>query len=343
MPGVKTIELPFSYGFPMFTKQSNLVYLCSSKNLIISDIWAFWDYVIKKNNSQKAFLGSLLEQAKFFYLAAETSPVNSKPLLYYYSFLNFAKVLINMRFTYGQGAEYMHGINETNNRSFSRSTIEIFPIKAFKKNVAAELYRTLDEITLTVPLTIGVKDLLHHCVGIHRTYCEIYGQSETFYKIEQASLQKTGSTLTYRAKIQCNIDQAASLRRCGYSIDLQQGNHYLVEQHHMASSNVTRMGYYDFSRILVSKGLWYYLGHDGYSLYLSDYPNNRYSPEFIIYNTMFYLGSITRYHPYLFEQIFSDKEQWLMSEFLTTQPKQFLYLSTAKILSQIVHKAGVDF
>lgn len=58
---------------------------------------------------------------------------------------------------------------------------------------------------------------------------------------------------------------------------------------------------------------------------------------------MFYLGSITRYHPYLFDKIFSDKEQWLMSEFLTTQPKQFLYLSTAKFLGVDVSKAYSSF
>jgi hypothetical protein len=58
---------------------------------------------------------------------------------------------------------------------------------------------------------------------------------------------------------------------------------------------------------------------------------------------MFYLGSITRYHPYLFDDIFSEKEQWLMSEFLTTQPKQYLYLATAKVLGQNVLKSYCSF
>ena len=58
---------------------------------------------------------------------------------------------------------------------------------------------------------------------------------------------------------------------------------------------------------------------------------------------MFYLGSITRYHPYMFDKIFSDKEQWLMSEFLHTQPKQFLYLATSRVLGQNVLKAYASF
>ena len=69
----------------------------------------------------------------------------------------------------------------------------------------------------------------------------------------------------------------------------------------------------------------------------------RYSQESIIYMTMFFLGSITRYNPYLFDSIFSDKEQWLMSEFLTTQPKQFLYLATARVLGRNILKAYSSF
>lgn len=110
-----------------------------------------------------------------------------------------------------------------------------------------------------------------------------------------------------------------------------------------ARNDKIRKDYFKLSQELRKFGIWYFIGNDGYTMYLSSLPNNRYSSEMIIYNTMFYLGSITRYHPYLFDKIFSDKEQWLMSEFLTTQPKQFLYLSTAKILGQHVLKAYSSF
>ncbi|WP_409373177.1 YaaC family protein [Pantoea sp. ACRSB] len=68
-----------------------------------------------------------------------------------------------------------------------------------------------------------------------------------------------------------------------------------------------------------------------------------YSQESIIYMMMFYLGSITRYRPHLFDSLFSNKEQWLVSEFLKTQPKQYLYLLTAQILGQQVTKAYAMF
>lgn len=87
----------FRYGFPLFCSS------CASDTLLkldrnrVSDLWALLDYIIKqfvkyKNKDTKEFLLSLHEQAKYFYQAAESAPVKSQPLLYYYSFLNLAKV-----------------------------------------------------------------------------------------------------------------------------------------------------------------------------------------------------------------------------------------------------------
>lgn len=45
----------------------------------------------------------------------------------------------------------------------------------------------------------------------------------------------------------------------------------------------------------------------------------------VIYIMMFFWGAITRYHSYLFDSLLTKKEKWLISEFLKTQPKQFLY------------------
>jgi predicted nucleotide-binding protein (sugar kinase/HSP70/actin superfamily) len=44
-------ELIDKYGFPLFTKEDSIIYFGHEKKLIISDIWAFWDYVIKKKQA----------------------------------------------------------------------------------------------------------------------------------------------------------------------------------------------------------------------------------------------------------------------------------------------------
>jgi len=99
------VEVEEKYGFPLFTKDTSIVNLGKNEKLVISDIWSFWDYVIKKATTDKKgedFLRSLLEQAKHFYQSAEGSPVKSQPLLYYYSFLNLSKIMINLTGTFGR-------------------------------------------------------------------------------------------------------------------------------------------------------------------------------------------------------------------------------------------------
>lgn len=46
-----------------------------------------------------------------------------------------------------------------------------------------------------------------------------------------------------------------------------------------------------------------------------------------------FLGSIIRYHPHRFESILSDKDIWMIDEFLKTQPLQFTNILLSKLLS----------
>lgn len=337
-------ELEKKFGFPLFCRETNNVYLGNSKKLIISDIWSFWDYVIKKKNFDRPFMSSLLEQAKNFYEAAENSPLKSKPLLFYYSFLNLAKLMINIDKEYGStGLKYMHGLKEHHNSRFIHSDIEIDQKKNYLKNVSVELLEIFDGITFNQKTTINLKDYLCHCVGIHRAYSEIYTVPETFYKLGRFYLYKHGARMGVKVKVQCCANDIPALTQIGYNIVEEDNQYYWTEEIIRPQQNVTRRDYAKLAKVMNDKGMWYFIGNDGYTTYLSSNPTCRYKPEIIIYNTMFYLGSITRYHPYMFDRIFSDKEQWMMSEFLTTQPKQFLYLATAKTLGQNVLKAYTSF
>lgn len=337
-------ELEKKYGFPVFCDLTDNVYLGNSKKLIISDIWSFWDYVIKKKGFEQPFMCSLLEQAKHFYETAESSPMKSRPLLYYYSFLNLAKVMINIEKTYGSSISYMHGIKEENKNHFHNSDIIIKPKKTSVVNVSAELLEVFDDEIITSTKTINVKSYLSQCVGIHRAYSEIYKTPETLFKLGKILLyKKRGKILGVKSEVQCNANNLATLTALGYKIVLEDNKYFWIEEIVKPSSTVTRNDFYNLATILKNKGIWYYIGNSGYTYYISTNTICRYKPEIIIYNTMFYLGSITRYNPYLFDKMFSDKEQWMVSEFLTTQPKQFLYLATAKILGQSILKAYASF
>lgn len=343
-------EVQPKYGFPYFCRQSSKTNIpIASSKIIISDIWAFWDFLIKKHNKDKEFLFALLQQAKHFYSVAETSEFKSKPLLYYYSFLNFSKILIHIEKKFPKNAEYTHGVSEKNNQTFIHSEVKIFQSNFQnnnKKSVVYELMEILGEDLSgfqgshqnanNKTLTLNVKELLSNCVGVHRAYSQVYSLKEHFYKLENITCCKHGKKLIFDSTIK------------DYSTDLDilygtTSNNYKVTKLTTDSHPETQNTYFELSKILRNNGIWYFIGNDGYTSYLSSKQSYRYSSEIIIYLTMFYLGSITRYHPYLFDKIFSDKEQWLMSEFLTTQPKQFIFLGTAKFLGANVLKAYSSF
>ena len=52
-----------------------------------------------------------------------------------------------------------------------------------------------------------------------------------------------------------------------------------------------------------------------------------------VYALMFYLGSITRYRPQDFATV-TEPYAWLVSEFVETQPAQWLYLILASHIAQ---------
>ena len=338
-------KIDMKYGFPLFTREISTVYLGNHKKLIISDIWSFWDYIIKKNSRNKPFLNSLLEQAKNFYISAENSPIKSKPLLYYYSFLNLSKIILSLENEYGANDIFMHGIKEINNGKFSLSEIKIQEKKTNIKNVSYELMEIFGDNLPSTSFKIKVKDILVHCVGIHRAYSEIYNnQKEVFLRLEKPVLYKDGRNMIFKSKINsCTSQDYTDLIHLGYPIINENDNYFLEVSIQTARNDKTRQDYFNLSKKIRDYGVWYFVGNNGYTLYISKHNNHRYNIESIIYNTMFYLGSITRYHPHLFDKIFDDKEQWLMSEFLETQPKQYLYLATANVLGQNVLKAYANF
>ena len=99
----------------------------------------------------------------------------------------------------------------------------------------------------------------------------------------------------------------------------------------------TKWDYYCLSSKLKEKGVWYFTDGNQYKEYISTEPLHI-SSESIIYNLMFFFGSITRYHPYLFDEMLTEQQMWIVSEFLRTQPKQFLYIVMSKTIESAILK-----
>lgn len=380
-------------GFPLFSMDYNKLKIGSGEKIIVSDIWAFWDYILKRyidkttttttdKRKKEKVLFSFLEQAKNFYESAENSPVKSQPLLYYYAFLNLSKIAINISKSDDVLLKgYTHGISEDYQSDFSRSSVDIKTSNQGDIQVAHEMLKIFDLSKAPPynngPRKLNIRDILSHCTGIHRAYSEIYRKPEFFIKIMDHTLFRRGRELYFRGDLgSLNMTEAEELVKAGYKIlnfkdnvcyassiqngtiinwsedtgptypGLKDGHYYYFCSITMRYSKApTHLEYYNLSNEIRKDGVWYYIGSNGYTVYISKClePSFRYSQESIIYMMMFYLGSITRYRPHLFDSLFSNKEQWLVSEFLKTQPKQYLYLLTAQILGQQVTKAYASF
>ena len=382
----KTSVIKPQYGFPLFTQSSSTDFLVSGEKLRVTDLWGLWHYILKgyvKRHGKKkidySFLLSLIEQAQYFYSAATKAPLKSQPLLYYYSFLNAAKVFITLRnpTLHTSGLEYNHGIDScpiSAGTKLSTTTVQVKSLidnggNPQKISVANRLSIELgDNMKKEIPLgpgndngpwIISVKSLFQYCIGIHRTVSETFKEKEHFVRLIDPELNKTGRNLLFKAKLDAPPSVRTSLTNAGYDI---------IHDSHTNQSSVnfkymalhTRLNKGDFKGlgdIVRGSGIWYYSTVDEHRLYISSKslikkagedsysldnrtPGNTYlrlSSATVIYYLMFFLGSVTRYHPYMFESMLSDKEIWMIGEFLNTQPYQFINTLVSKLLSTPVY------
>lgn len=337
-----------SSAFPLFNLGGRQQFGLRCQRLQVTEIWDFWDYIVKmfgrrRNTDDYKFMHAMLEQASYFYKAAETAPLKSQPLLYYYSFLNLAKIMINIGKWYGKGSVYQHGISTKvdSTTKLQNAEINISYSKKQQISVAGELLAgILSSSSQANAGIIKIFECLRFCVGVHRTYCETYSVPEQFYRLEDATLIRQGKELVFSAKLpSCDKQSFSNLQSKGYNILSQSEGYYLQEKFGIASYNVSKKELYQFANDLKSKGLWYYSDGEEYRLFISSDNSLKFCPEFIIYVIMFFLGSVTRYHPYFFDSLMSDKELWLISEFLKTQPNQFLYCVTSKLTGVYLEKS----
>lgn len=354
------VEVDFKYGFPLFCRDHSMNHLLKSDSIRVSDIWSFWNFIIRKNPkctkvADQQFMLSLLEQAKYFYEAATNAPLKSQPLLYYYSLLNMTKIAINMDRMLPFSSEYYHGIETKANYSTTLSNAQV---NILKKDPAHDKYSVAYELMKRMGCTLPaippkaiyyVKDLLSNCIGVHRTYCEVYNINEHFFRVDSMSLYKSGRRLFAKGELKgINHDVCSRLKSKGYKIidEIDEdgtARYFWISEWVMPRYGVTLSDYYNLSQSMINQGVWTYTDGDEYRIFISDNSIGL-TTECVIYSLMFFFGSITRYNPNIFDSLLTDRDYWMISEFLKTQPAQFLALLTSKITGHPILKprtAGV--
>lgn len=331
--------------------------------VVTSDPWAFLRFKSQSElpKEQRSRAVAYIDQAFDFFEAASNPRTSSRPLLYYYSFLNLSKVLVLHKKQITLPLLVRHGIydpraNVKERLRFEGQRVTLSSPDRTHSELFPEFLLALSGASALCGRAFRVIDLMGQIAGIHRTWTALQEGKPRFCPIEPLEFWSDGKGVWAVLKADDkDVDVKQPLRRMRRSMRFRKlftqvaalsrpGNEPNPKQHHLwfrtAKIGGSRRGIDRaidrLSKRLSVLGIHGILTQTGYRYYLPDLPPRLLLPQLCsIYAVMFYLGSVTRYKPHYFDAIVARGYEWPVAEFLETQPTQFLYLVSS-------HIAGVE-
>jgi len=141
-------------------------------------------------SAQKRRAGAFLEQAAEFYGAASERRPMARPTLYYYSFLNLAKVLLELKGR-SVATRITHGISHKNPqvKTPSWSTAELSVSDGVFKEFASALggVKPLQK-------SYRVGQLMQQVVGVHQVWQDVTARSSRFVSVDLSMERATATS-----------------------------------------------------------------------------------------------------------------------------------------------------
>lgn len=364
---IKDRELDFSFRV---MRRTNARWGMHSM-LYAADPWAviggsISDQVI--NPSEREAATSFVRQAREYFTAAErASTIETRPLLYYYSFLNLGKAIAIARGRSGLVGKVGHGIAAIDSRGHTPSSAELViqasAASGSKPSAVDELHRALEEAPV-IAADYPVRDIIAQSVVAHRMWREGFGtpRKERFITVERVRLFHDDASRQVWSRIYIRRDTLKARGR-GLTETLREST---LEAHfrgvvdpdpEVASTfhtleQTTPTSYtgraadvvMDVVGLLKSK-LWETITsaypYRRFYLYLSPTGEKRMPQWLSIYSILFWLGSLTRYQPVELLEALDGSFGPFFREFLETQPTQLLYVFASEVKQQDVTKAAI--
>lgn len=310
---------------------------------------------------------AFLDQAKDFYETA-ADRVSANPLLYYYAFLNLGKALLRTLGHRGSLDQAMHGLTERRLgggteladgrivvRDGGTNVVNIFP--ELIEQLGYE--RPADEAAYPVPA------LLAQVVVGHRLWKEAARRTERFIDLKEIEVvdNRDSKELWLRLYVARGDLRRYDIR---YSRVLREGGiggyrQVAIEPTERPSDYVcfeqensrfytgrptdVLQEHVDETRVF----LWRIIssrpeqGYRRYYLYLSPAAEQQYRvPQiFSIWALLYHFGSVVRYRPQMFDSITSDRFGAVVTEFISAQPNQLLYLLASEMCRREVARPAI--
>jgi hypothetical protein len=336
--------------------------------VLSSSPWDVIDYAIKSNYSarslqRKACL-SFLEQAKAFYFASETQDEAASPLLLYYSFLNLAKCFILFTGTVTNVDDAQHGLSlRRRSAAMTGAVIEAFRASTRYKNIYDLFGQALGLPALSTNKAFRViKHIIPQIVIGHRLWMSVAKKAPKFVRCEQINFRHNKKQKQIWLRIcvnrddirSCNLSHAQFSHFAGVQAGYKEiapsneelGKRCVVFEQKLPTSYARRPSdvLSDVAASLNSD-VWQIVRsippYRRYYLNLMS-PVDRRIPSLLgVYLFAYYLGSVTRYRPFDFENIKDSRHGMFVAEFIETQGQQFWYQMATEFLEQNVSLPAV--
>jgi hypothetical protein len=300
-----------------------------------------------------------LEKAKYFCelsesfnQSAKSSILPVKGTLLYYSYLNLVKCFLLVDGIDLEDDTEHHGL--TMPPTFKKK-IKISPKPAGSVSIFWEFSKRLgDDVIANSGYEITLEELLDempevheigHALGILKTKrkflpvkIDIMTNSGTytklFYEFNYKSHQKH---IIPVGKLERNHFRSKVFKVDCYQDDVLDRIFYrsnLKPSFTKESDTSWKGAYHKLTNELDEIGATVMLTNDGYRYYMNLAPGrlHRLSASFAL---MFYLGSVARYRPTLYDKVLKGKYQPIINEVIDTCPRQFYYLMVSRITKQV--------
>jgi len=302
-----------------------------SKTVLTDSPWDYVELWLKRRGENNALF--YWGQAKAFDIASKNLPIESAPLLLYYSYMNSVKTLLESKhITYS----HYHGVSE--DKAINRKQIALVNERVSIKNngILPSLSQYYSE---TESQHIhSLKDMFLNLPFIHRTYCLSYiSQKDIFLPIKGAKF--VYDPRKKKAYFQCvlsrNISNRHAVNKLPPTMELegiQNGDYYIRSKATIDLSSSSKLSKTDMITLVsfhkeIRSDLFYINGVNTL-WYIKTKPTNstiidRFSTTMTL-ACMHRISELCRYKPLELNQFLTSQQNWLLTEFIKQSPNQFV-------------------
>lgn len=285
-----------------------------------------------------------IEQAQSFYKAAQAAETSTAPLIFYYSFLNLAKALSEIRYPgfHKRTESYHHGITWKPNKDYLVN-LSTESIRVTTKGVWHTLLETVTGASVTVPnpLPLPIRELFALCPETGSEFERTFGRPTRLVELKKEGLFVDEDKNEFWIKITVSKNNLGELRLSRPKlINLLTTKGYKYEQVKSDSEDtwtfetIPAIGFkakdhdipYELVEPLITQmNLFVHMRFDelGYMIPIQDKLPIKLPQLMVLYSLIFWLGSLVRYDPHSVDDL-RESRYWILIDGYMNQSRIWL-------------------